>query len=135
MINSENSLNKKNLFLSLISIYGIGKYRIKYICNKCNVKLYVNLKYLNFIDLLCINKEINNFLIKDDLKKKINYDIKNLISINSYRGTRHLKNLPARGQRTRRNSKTNKKKNIKRINFDNKNIIKNKNNGKNYKKK
>lgn len=103
--------DKKQVFIGLTSIYGIGIKKALLICKSIKIDPYNRISELSTED---INKIINfikenNFIIEGDLKKYIKENIKNLISNGTYRGKRHCKNLPVRGQRTKSNRKTAKK--------------------------
>ncbi|XXS36645.1 MAG: ribosomal protein uS13 [Candidatus Nasuia deltocephalinicola] len=124
-------INKNfNLFSFLIKIFGIGFFRANYICKSLNISCSKKIKFLNPLDLKKISEKLSIFKIGDDLKKVIKTNINELINIKCYRGVRHLKNLPVRGQNTKNNSRTRKgpKKIIfyKKNKFNFKNVKKNK---------
>jgi small subunit ribosomal protein S13 len=108
-----NLVNKKKIYLALTSIYGIGISRSLEILKKIsidpNTKVY-NLND-NKVSLLRNILESDNFKLEGNLKRFISLNIKRLIDIQSFRGKRHLKGLPLRGQRTRTNSRTSRRKN------------------------
>ncbi|BEH03931.1 30S ribosomal subunit protein S13 [Candidatus Nasuia deltocephalinicola] len=116
-----NFSSKKNLYSFLKSIFGIGNFRSNYICNVLNIKFFKKCLYLNDIEKKMIFNKISNFKIDYDLKTDIKNDIKNLINIKCYRGLRHLKRLPVRGQNTRNNSRT-RKGVVKKVFLNNKNL-------------
>ncbi len=101
-----NIPNNKNILYGLRFIYGIGKYRSKYICDLANINYFSKLSDLNSDKLNLIRDKVSQFLIEGDLRREIMLNIKRLIDLNSYRGLRHKKRLPVRGQRTRTNAKT-----------------------------
>ncbi len=105
-ISGVNILDNKNILYALMSIYGIGKSRAKYICNIVNVDYNSKIINLNSDKIKLIRKEVSNFLIEGDLRREVILNIKRLIDLNCYRGLRHKKHLPVRGQRTRTNAKT-----------------------------
>ncbi|WP_259288685.1 ribosomal protein uS13 [Candidatus Nasuia deltocephalinicola] len=107
-IKGYNFLENKNIYISLTNIYGIGFSRSKYICSSLNIDFYKKNKYLTEIELKNISNKISLFKTGDFLKKIILNNIKNLKHIKCYRGVRHEKNLPVRGQNTKNNSKTRK---------------------------
>ncbi len=107
-IKGYNFLENKNIYVSLTNIYGIGFSRSKYICNSLNINFYKKNKFLTEIELKNISNKISLFKTGDFLKKIILNNIKNLKYINCYRGVRHGKNLPVRGQNTKNNAKTRK---------------------------
>ena len=109
-------LKNKATYIALTGIYGIGVSTSRNILKSLNINPIVKIKDLTSADIDNIKKYINyllnekNFLkIEDDLKQQTLINIKRLIFIKSYRGFRHLKNLPVRGQRTRTNSRTSRK--------------------------
>lgn len=99
---------KKNIVVALTYIFGIGFSISKYICNKLKIK-DKKVFLLSKEELKKIKFEIKKYKIEGELKKEIFINIRRLIDIKSYRGLRHLKFLPVRGQRTRNNSKTRRK--------------------------
>ncbi len=101
-----NISDNKNILYALTSIYGIGISRAQYICNIVNVNYFSKVSSLSSSKLNLIREKISNFLIEGDLRREIMLNIKRLIDLNSYRGLRHRKHLPVRGQRTRTNAKT-----------------------------
>ncbi len=108
IIKGYNFLENKNIYISLTNIYGIGFSRSKYICNSLNIDFYKKNKYLTEIELKNISNKISLFKTGDFLKKIISNNIKNLKHIKCYRGIRHEKHLPVRGQNTKNNSRTRK---------------------------
>ena len=104
-----NNLEKnKKISLALTSIFGIGRSKAILILKSLNINLDQKVKDLSERDSISLRNllESSHFLLEGNLKRVINQNIKRLIDINSYRGRRHIKNLPARGQRTRTNSRT-----------------------------
>ncbi len=99
----------KFILYSLTSIYGIGLSRAKLICNLCNINYYKKIKDLNNNEINIVRNKISKFMVEGDLRREVMLNIKRLIDINSYRGLRHKKKLPVRGQRTKTNAKTCKK--------------------------
>ena len=100
--------NDKRIEVSLTYIYGIGKNLSKTILTNANVDLNKKAKDLTEEELAAIRKEIDNYQVEGDLRREVNMNIKNLMEINCYRGVRHKKGLPVRGQRTSRNARTRK---------------------------
>lgn len=99
---------KKPIYIALTIIYGIGLSRAKFILNKLNINMNLKIFELPEFDLRRINNYLENSDLKleGDLKKFEHQNIKSLIDINSFRGKRHLKGLPCRGQRTKTNSRS-----------------------------
>ena len=100
--------NDKRIEISLTYIYGIGKNLSKTILNDANVDLNKKAKDLTEEELTRIRKEVDKYQVEGDLRREVNMNIKNLMEINCYRGTRHKRGLPVRGQRTSRNARTRK---------------------------
>ena len=100
--------NDKRIEVSLTYIYGIGKNLSKTILTNANVDLNKKAKDLTEDELTRIRKEVESYQVEGDLRREVNMNIKNLMEINCYRGTRHKKGLPVRGQRTSRNARTRK---------------------------
>ena len=100
--------NDKRIEVSLTYIYGIGKNLSKTILNNANVDVNKKAKDLTEDELTRIRKEVENYQVEGDLRREVNMNIKNLMEIGCYRGTRHKKGLPVRGQRTSRNARTRK---------------------------
>ncbi len=101
-----NIPDNKGVLFSLMYIYGIGKSRSKLICDLFKINYFIKVKNLNINQLELVRNKVSEFLIEGDLRREIMLNIKRLMDINSYRGLRHRKSLPVRGQRTKTNSKT-----------------------------
>ena len=97
---------KKRLEVALTAVYGVGRPRAKEILEKLNIDLGKKVEELNQEEEKEIRKEIEAFKIEGDLRRDTQLNIKRLKDVKCYRGTRHLKHLPARGQRTKTNSRT-----------------------------
>jgi len=99
----------KRVVVGLTYIFGIGRSRSETILTKAAVSPSVRVKDLTEDDVRKIQKVINDEgNVEGDLRKKVQMDIKRLIEIGSYRGYRHCRNLPVRGQRTHTNARTRK---------------------------
>ena len=97
----------KRVEIGLTYIFGIGRSRALTIVAKANVKPSVRVKDLSEDEVLRITRVINTEgRVEGDLRKSVGLDIKRLIEIGSYRGMRHRRNLPCRGQRTHTNART-----------------------------
>ncbi len=97
----------KRVEIGLTYIFGIGRSRALTIIAKANVKPHVRVKDLSEDEVLRITRVINTEgRVEGDLRKSVGLDIKRLIEIGSYRGMRHRRNLPCRGQRTHTNART-----------------------------
>lgn len=99
----------KRIEIGLTYIYGIGRKRATDILTAAEVSGDVRVKDLSEEDVRKISRIIEDQgRVEGDLRKEISMNIKRLVEIGSYRGSRHRRNLPARGQRTRTNSRTRK---------------------------
>ena len=100
--------NNKRVVISLTYIYGIGRPTSEEILKKANVDENKRVKDLSEVELTAIRQEIANYQVEGDLRREVAMNIKRLMEIGSYRGLRHRKGLPVRGQRTRTNARTRK---------------------------
>lgn len=99
--------NQKRVEVGLTYIYGIGRSKSKTILDYVKVDANKKVKDLSPEELNRIRKHIESEeMVEGDLKKKVNTDIKRLMDINCYRGRRHKRGLPVRGQRTKTNART-----------------------------
>lgn len=96
----------KRLEIALTTLYGIGRQRSLYILKKAKVDSSLKSKDLTVDQENEIRKIIEGFRIEGDLKREVAQNIKRLKDIKAYRGSRHARRLPARGQRTKTNSRT-----------------------------
>ncbi|MDR3311554.1 MAG: 30S ribosomal protein S13 [Spirochaetaceae bacterium] len=102
-------LPNKHVNVALTYIYGIGRSSANSICKKTGVNPEVQLNALSQDDLAALRAFIDaNYKIEGRLRTEIGLNIKRLMDIGCYRGLRHRKGLPVRGQRTRTNSRTRK---------------------------
>lgn len=101
---------EKRIEVALTYIYGIGQTLAKRIIAKANVSPDVRVKNLKDDEAARIQSVINseNLKVEGDLRREVSMNIKRLIDIGTYRGSRHRKGLPVRGQRTKTNSRTRK---------------------------
>lgn len=97
----------KRIDIALTYLYGIGRSNVNVILKQSGISADKRVKTLTEEDIGKIQKSIeDNFKIEGDLRIEISENIKRLREIGSYRGIRHIKNLPVRGQRTRSNART-----------------------------
>ena len=100
---------QKRVEIALTYIYGIGVSRSNKILGKAGIDPSVRVKDLSEEEVVRIRKVITDDVkVEGDLRRDISVDIKRLMDIGCYRGTRHRRNLPARGQRTHTNARTRK---------------------------
>lgn len=105
ILNIDLPVNKQ-ILIALTYIYGIGVSRARNICITCGINFHKKIINLSNLERKNIINEVSKILLENDLKKKVNNNIRKLIDIKCYRGIRHLKKMPVRGQRTRTNSHT-----------------------------
>jgi len=98
----------KHAEIGLTAIYGIGRSTAQKICTNCNIPWEKKIKDLSDGDLEKIREEIGRITIEGDLRREMSINIKRLMDLGCYRGFRHRRGLPVRGQRTRTNARTRK---------------------------
>jgi small subunit ribosomal protein S13 len=99
----------KRLWIGLTSIYGIGQSRAKSLAEKANVEYSKKIKDLTEEELTRLRAAIEvEGRVEGDLRKEMQMNVRRLIEIQAYRGLRHRRNLPVRGQRTHTNARTRK---------------------------
>lgn len=96
----------KRLEIALTAVYGVGRPRARTIINKLGLDLGMRTTELTADQENLIRREIELFKTEGDLKRETQQNIKRLKDIKAYRGIRHIRHLPARGQRTKTNSRT-----------------------------
>ncbi len=92
----------KHAEIGLTSIYGIGRTTAQKICDTVGIAYSKKIKDLSDSDLEKIRDEVNKLTIEGDLRREISMNIKRLMDLGCYRGLRHRRGLPMRGQRTRK---------------------------------
>jgi small subunit ribosomal protein S13 len=98
----------KHAEIGLTSIFGIGRPTAQKICERVGIPYSKKIKDLSDGDLEKIREEIGRLTIEGDLRREISINIKRLMDLGCYRGLRHRRGLPLRGQRTRTNARTRK---------------------------
>jgi len=98
--------NEKRVDIGLTLIYGVGRKNVIKILQQAKIEPSKRVAQLSGEEVAKINKVMDNFLVEGGLRGKIAGDIQRLKAIGSYRGLRHTKGLPVRGQRTRTNART-----------------------------
>jgi small subunit ribosomal protein S13 len=97
---------EKSVEIGLTILYGIGRARARKILGKAKVPYSKRSKDVSAGEEALIRKEIEVLKLEGDLRREVSQNVKRLKDIKSYRGSRHAKRLPARGQRTKTNSRT-----------------------------
>src|SRR5204863_5232638 len=103
-----NIPNHQHAAIALTAIYGIGRARAQAILAAAGVQPNRKIKDLNDSELDRVRESIAKFTVEGDLRREVQMSIKRLIDLGCYRGSRHRKGLPVRGQRTRTNARTRK---------------------------
>ena len=103
-----NIPDNKHTVISLTSIYGIGLTRSKSICASVGIAPTIKIRELTEDQLELIRTEVGKFIIEGDLRREVSMNIKRLLDLGCFRGIRHRKSLPVRGQRTKTNARTRK---------------------------
>lgn len=98
----------KHVVIGLTEIYGIGRTRARDLCQLARVIPSKKVKDLTEAELDNLRGEIAKIRVEGDLRREVAMSIKRLVELRTYRGTRHMRGLPARGQRTRTNARTRK---------------------------
>ena len=100
--------NEKRVVISLTYIYGIGLTTSQKILKACNISEDIRVKDLTDDQLNAIRNEVSKLKVEGDLRREVSLNIKRLQEIGCYRGIRHRRGLPVRGQRTKTNARTRK---------------------------
>lgn len=98
----------KHLWVALMHIYGIGRTRAMEICKRTGVEADVVVRNLTESELDVVRAEVGRSLTEGDLRREISMNIKRLMDLGCYRGIRHRRGLPVRGQRSHTNARTRK---------------------------
>lgn len=98
----------KHAVIALTSIYGIGRSSSQQICEAVGIETSTKIKDLSEDEIGRLRTEVAKFRVEGDLRREITVNIKRLMDLGTYRGIRHRRGLPLRGQRTRTNARTRK---------------------------
>ena len=98
----------KHVWVGLTHIYGIGNTQAKKACAGAGVKLDTLVKDLTEAEVTALRAQISRLTVEGDLRREVSMNIKRLMDLGCYRGIRHRRGLPLRGQRTRTNARTRK---------------------------
>ena len=99
---------QKHVSIGLQSIFGIGRSRAKQLCVSAGVDPTTKIKSLTEAEIEKLRAEVAKFTVEGDLRREVGMSIKRLMDLGTYRGLRHRRGLPVRGQRTRTNARTRK---------------------------
>jgi small subunit ribosomal protein S13 len=103
-----NIPNHQHAGIALTAIYGIGRSRAKAICVAAGIEPVRKIKDLTDAEMDRLREGITRLTVEGDLRREVQMSVKRLIDLGCYRGSRHRKGLPVRGQRTRTNARTRK---------------------------
>ncbi len=103
-----NIPNHQHAEIALTAIFGIGRTRAQKICDAAGIARTTKIKDLSDTDMDRLRDEVGKFTVEGDLRREVTMNIKRLMDLGCYRGLRHRKGLPCRGQRTRTNARTRK---------------------------
>ncbi len=98
----------KHIVIGLTSIYGVGSTTAKAICAAADLNPSTKVRELTEEQLESLRSEVTKFKIEGDLRREVSMNIKRLMDMGCYRGIRHRRSLPLRGQRTKTNARTRK---------------------------
>ena len=103
-----NVPDNKHTEIALTSIYGIGRVTAKKICTAAGIEATSKLKDLKDSDVEKLRDQLDNLSVEGDLRREVSMNIKRLMDLGCYRGVRHRRGLPVRGQNTKNNARTRK---------------------------
>ena len=98
----------KHVWVGLTHIYGVGRSRARLLCEAAGIDPSTKVKDLTEQEVSAIRSQLAKFPVEGDLRREVSMNIKRLMDLGSYRGMRHRRGLPVRGQRTRTNARTRK---------------------------
>jgi small subunit ribosomal protein S13 len=107
-IGGVNISNHQHAAIAITAIYGIGRSRSRVICEAAGISVATKVKDLSDAQMDKLREQVGKFTIEGDLRREISMNIKRLMDLGTYRGQRHKRGLPVRGQRTRTNARTRK---------------------------
>jgi len=103
-----NIPNHQHTVIALTAIYGIGRTRAQKICATAGIMTSTKIKDLSDSEMEKLRDEVGKVTVEGDLRREVSMNIKRLMDLGCYRGMRHRRGLPVRGQRTRTNARTRK---------------------------
>ena len=98
----------KHTVVALTAIFGVGRSRAEKICEAANIAASAKVKDLTEPEVARLRTEVARFAVEGDLRREVSMNIKRLMDLGTYRGIRHRRGLPVRGQRTQTNARTRK---------------------------
>ncbi|ABB74096.1 30S ribosomal protein S13 [Nitrosospira multiformis] len=103
-----NIPNHQHAEIALTAIYGIGRARAREICEAAGINVSTKMKDVTDAEMDKLRDNVAKFVVEGDLRREVSMNIKRLMDLGCYRGLRHRRGLPVRGQRTRTNARTRK---------------------------
>lgn len=103
-----NVPDSKHTVIALTYVYGVGRTRAQSICAAAGVSESARIGTLSEAQIDALRTEVGKFTVEGDLRREVSMSIKRLMDLGCYRGLRHRKGLPVRGQRTKTNARTRK---------------------------
>ncbi|MGM0552905.1 MAG: 30S ribosomal protein S13 [Pseudomonadota bacterium] len=103
-----NIPDQKHTVVALTAIYGIGPTRARQICDAAGVRPDIKVRDLTDAEVDALRAQIDKFPVEGDLRREVSMNIKRLMDLGCYRGVRHRRGLPLRGQQTQTNARTRK---------------------------
>lgn len=103
-----NIPDHKHAVISLTHIYGVGRTTASQLCKAVNIEPSTKISALSETQVDSLRSEVSKLIVEGDLRREISMNIKRLLDLGCYRGLRHRKGLPLRGQRTKTNARTRK---------------------------
>jgi small subunit ribosomal protein S13 len=103
-----NIPDKKHAVIALTAIYGIGRVTASRICDEAGIAPTIKMQSLTEEEVDRLRSEVAKYTVEGDLRREVSMSIKRLMDLGCYRGIRHRRGLPLRGQRTRTNARTRK---------------------------
>ena len=107
-IGGVNIPNHQHAEIALTAIYGVGRSRARAICTSAGIVHTTKIKDLSDTDMEKLREQVAKFAIEGDLRREVSMNIKRVMDLGTWRGLRHSRGLPVRGQRTRTNARTRK---------------------------
>ncbi|MFA9951039.1 30S ribosomal protein S13 [Dentiradicibacter hellwigii] len=103
-----NIPNHQHAEIALTAVYGIGRSRARQICDAIGIVRSTKVKDLTDAEMDRLREQVAKYTVEGDLRREVTMSVKRLMDLGCYRGLRHRKGLPVRGQRTRTNARTRK---------------------------
>ncbi|MCJ8302545.1 30S ribosomal protein S13 [Shewanella sp.] len=103
-----NIPDQKHTVIALTGIFGIGRTRARAICAATSISEEAKIKELSEAQIDILREAVAEYTVEGDLRREVSMNIKRLMDLGCYRGIRHRRSLPLRGQRTKTNARTRK---------------------------